>query len=66
MEDQRIRIPPDMAGDRMLSVQQIAELDGISEDTVRREIAKGKLKAVKLSARRIGVRTSDYRAARTG
>ena len=58
-------IPPNMLNDRMLSVRQIARLDGVSEDTVRREIAKGTLKATKLSARRIGVRTSDYRAARS-
>jgi excisionase family DNA binding protein len=53
-----------MLDDRMLSVRQVAELDGTSEDTVRREIKRGGLKATKLSARRIGVRKSDWRAAR--
>ena len=64
MRDDSTPIPRDLLNDRMLSVKQVAELDGTSEDTVRREIARGKLKATKLSARRIGVRTSDYRAAR--
>lgn len=65
MPHENTQIPPNLLDDRMLSVRQIARLDGVSEDTVRREIARGRLKATKLSPRRIGVRTSDYRAARS-
>ena len=65
MPHDHTQIPTNMLDDRMLSIRQIAHLDGVSEDTVRREIARGSLKATKLSPRRIGVRTSDYRAARS-
>jgi hypothetical protein len=57
-------IPTDLIDDRMLSVHQIAALDGTSVDTVRREIKRGVLKATRLSPRRLGVRTSEYRRSR--
>ena len=59
------RIPDNLRNElTTLSIREIAELDGTHEDTVRRQIKSGTLKATKLSARRIGVRLSDYRAAR--
>jgi IS30 family transposase len=47
-------IPIDLIDDRMLSVHQIAALDGTSVDTVRREIKRGAL--TRLSPRAIGWR----------
>ena len=58
------RVPLDMLDDKMLSLKQVAELDGTSIDTVKREIKRGRLKATKISERRWGMRRSDYRAAR--
>ena len=60
----RREIPSDLLDDRMLSLQQVPALDGVHVNTVLREIARGNLKATRLSTNRVGIRTSDWRAAR--
>lgn len=54
-------LPADLAEDRVLTVPQGALAAGVSPDTLRRAAARGELKLLRLSARRIGIRTSDFR-----
>ena len=49
-------IPPD---DSIRSLRDLARRWGVSMDTVRRRVAAGELKVVRLSPRRIGVRASE-------
>jgi predicted site-specific integrase-resolvase len=58
-------VPSDMADDAFLSLREVAALDGTSIDTVRRAVRSGNLPVTRLSARRLGIRRSDYRRART-
>jgi len=62
---QRKSLPPDLLEDRMLSPEAVAELEGTSVKTVRRDIKAGRLPAVRLSRNRIGIRVSAWRAARS-
>jgi predicted site-specific integrase-resolvase len=45
--------------DSIRSLRQLARRWGVSMDTVRRRVAAGELKVVRLSPRRIGVRASE-------
>ena len=62
---QKKSLPPDLLDERLLSVDEIAELDRTSIKSVRRKIASGKLKALKLSTNCVRVRVRDWRAARS-
>ncbi|MFG1341856.1 helix-turn-helix transcriptional regulator [Xanthobacter autotrophicus] len=47
---------------RVLSLQQVADLAGISLATLRRQITAGTgPKMLRMSARRVGVRVGDYK-----
>ena len=50
---------PATTPDRVLSLRQFAELNGISLRTARRLIEADAVPVVQLSARRVGVRESD-------
>ena len=54
-------LPPDLAEDRVLTIAQVALAAGVSSDTVRRAIARDELQLTRLSVRRIGIRTSEFR-----
>jgi hypothetical protein len=58
-----IDMPPPRIGhnmpDRVFSLRQWAELNGLSLRTARRLVAQGDLPVLRLSGRRIGVRASD-------
>ena len=45
--------------DPIHSLKQLAQRWGVSTDTVRRQVAAGELRVVRLSPRRIGVRASE-------
>jgi len=64
------RLPKDLAGERILSFKQGAELFGVSVATFRRLYEAGKLgPAIRTSERRLGLRAKDlldYLAKRTG
>ena len=45
--------------DPIRSLRDVARRWGVSMDTVRRRVAAGELKVVRLSPRRIGVRASE-------
>jgi predicted DNA-binding transcriptional regulator AlpA len=49
----------DEAQDRMLSYPEAEALSSVSRDTLRREALVGRLKIIKLSARRCGIRKSE-------
>jgi hypothetical protein len=46
-------------GDPIRSLRDLARSWGVSLDTVRRRVAAGELRVVRLSPRRIGVRASE-------
>jgi hypothetical protein len=48
--------------DRVLTVQEWAKLNNISDDTGRRIIARGEVEVLQLSAKRIGIRLSANKA----
>jgi hypothetical protein len=50
------------ANDRVISVQEAALRTGCSISTLKRCNARGELKIIKLSPRRVGVRLSDLKA----
>ena len=53
-------LPSDLAGNRVVSFQTAARWAGVSLATFRREVAQGRgPRIVRLSARRVGVRTAD-------
>ena len=45
--------------DPVLTRAQLCALANVSEDTLRREVRAGKLKMLRLSARRVGFRRSE-------
>jgi predicted DNA-binding transcriptional regulator AlpA len=48
--------------DRVRTLKETAQLVGVSMATLRRRIADGAIKIVRLSPRRIGIRDSDRQA----
>jgi hypothetical protein len=44
---------------RMISLKEAARLRGVSEDTLRRQAARGEIEIVQLSPRRVGMRLGD-------
>lgn len=50
---------PDSVTDRFLSYHQVAELRGVSVDTVKRQVKRGEIAKVQLSPRRVGIRLSE-------
>jgi predicted DNA-binding transcriptional regulator AlpA len=56
-------IPAELNDLRVLTLQEIAALEGVSFATLKRLIAVGLgPKTIQLSVRRVGVRVCDYRA----
>ena len=51
--------PTDSAIDPVLTRAELCALAKVSEDTLRREVRAGKLKMLRLSARRVGFRKSE-------
>jgi len=49
-------MPPD---DPIRTLREVAQRWGVHTDTVRRRVAAGELRVVRLSPRRIGVRASE-------
>ena len=47
------------SGESIRSLRDLADSWGVSLDTVRRRVAAGELKVIRLSPRRIGVRASE-------
>lgn len=47
--------------DPVLSYEEAGEIIGISSWTIRRRVADGSLKAIKMSRRRVGIRLSEVR-----
>lgn len=56
-----ISVPPDLTEDRVLTILQVASAAGVSPDTIRRAAKRDELKITRLSARRVGIRASEYR-----
>jgi excisionase family DNA binding protein len=54
--------PHHFGGDRILSINEAAARTGCSVATLKRLWARGELKVIKLSPRRIGIRSSDLEA----
>jgi excisionase family DNA binding protein len=50
----------------LLTIPQVVALKGVSERTVRRDIAAGRLRAIHLNARAVRVRKTDCRGYRPG
>ena len=57
-------LPPDLLDERLLSANQIAELECTSVKSVRRKMASRALPVVRLSANCVRVRVGDWRAVR--
>ena len=61
----RVKLPPDLELGRVISEEEYAELDGVSEDTVSRRRKRGEgAPRVQLSPRRFGYVLKDILAAR--
>jgi predicted DNA-binding transcriptional regulator AlpA len=54
-------LPTTIEADALLSPRQVAELTGYCDRQIRRKIAAGQLKAIRLSHCRVGIRVADYR-----
>ncbi len=55
------RIPIELEGDRLNSVAVACEVLGLGEREIRRRIAEREIEYVRISPRRIGIRTSVLR-----
>ena|SRR6185295_7189558 len=53
-------LPAEPSRDRILRIREMAELAGVHQHTIRRAGASGELKLLKLSARVVGARESEF------
>ena len=59
------KTPPRPADlERLLTVREVADLEAVSEKTIRRRIAAGELAALRSGPRELRIRPQDLRASR--